>query len=166
MQSIAQALAPLGPAGKVRVIRWAGDLYSAGLSPIVPRSQFSTRVSTSESPSSTGNKTSRISEFAALADFYSAASPTSDASKVLVVSYWKQVRGGEDEVEAQAVNSELKHLGHRVGNVTRAFEQLKALKPQLMVQVRKAGVHKQSRKRYRVTTEGQREVEKMLSTST
>jgi hypothetical protein len=65
-------------------------------------------------------------------------------------------------VEAQAVNTRLKDLGHGVGNITRAFEALKDEKPALIVQTKKEGSTQQARKKFRVTAEGKKKVEGML----
>ncbi|ANH73510.1 hypothetical protein ACS15_2824 [Ralstonia insidiosa] len=91
------------------------------------------------------------------------ASPTSDGEKALVVGYWFQVKEGATELEAQKINSELKHLGHGIGNVTRALDWLKAQKPALMIQKRKEGTTKQARKKFVVTNEGKKHVEKMVA---
>ena len=98
-----------------------------------------------------------------LAEFYDQVDPESDADKALVVAYWYQFRGEQDEVEAQRVNRALKHLGQGVGNITRAFEALKGQKPALIVQTRKEGTTKQARKKFKVTTEGKKAIEKMLT---
>jgi hypothetical protein len=158
MTAIANALAPLSGSGKVRVLRWAGDLFGAGISSVAPR--------VSRANVTDGNATSvtaSVGEFGALADFYAAANPDTDARKTLVVAYWKQVRTGEPDVDSQSINTELKQLGFGVGNITRAFDVLKASRPQLIVQMRKDGTTKQARKRYKVTVEGQREVERMIA---
>jgi len=47
----------------------------------------------------------------------------------------------------------LKHLGHGFGNITRAFENLKAMKPALIVQTRRDGSSPQARKKFKVTSE-------------
>lgn len=101
-------------------------------------------------------------EYEDLATFYDAASPSSDAEKALVGAYWIQVREGAADVDAQSVNTQLKHLGHGISNVTRAFEGLKAQKPALVVQLRKDGSTQQARKRFKVTAEGKKAVERML----
>jgi hypothetical protein len=79
------------------------------------------------------------------------------------VGYWLQYREGANELEAQRINSELKHLGHGIGNVTRALDWLKAQKPSLMIQKRKEGATKQARKKFVVTNEGKKFVEKLLA---
>ena len=58
----------------------------------------------------------------------------------------------------KAVVGLLKNLGHGVGNITRAFDTLRASKPALTVQTRKEGSSKQARKKFRVTTEGHRRI--------
>lgn len=103
-----------------------------------------------------------IEEHGDLATFYSAAGPETDADKALVVAYWLQHREGVSDVEAQTVNTRLKHLGYGVGNITRAFETLKDEKPSLIVQTKKEGSTKQARKKFKVTAEGKKKVEGML----
>jgi hypothetical protein len=53
-------------------------------------------------------------------------------------------------------------MGHRVPNITIAMDELQRQKPQLAVQLRKAGTTKQARKTYKITTEGIKYVEAML----
>lgn len=98
-----------------------------------------------------------------LAEFYDAAAPTTDAQRALVTAYWFQIRQGASDVESQAINTELKHLGHGVGNITRAFDALKSHKPALIIQTRKEGTSKQARKRFKVTSEGKKAVDRLLA---
>jgi hypothetical protein len=167
MNTIASALTPLPKASQVRVLRWAGDLYGAGISAIPPRTIVQKGPADLRSgPSSVAGTASRaVGDFAALAEFYAAARPESDLHKALVVAYWHQVREGREDIDTQSVNTELKHLGFGVSNITRAFEQLKATRPQFVVQLRKEGKSKQARKLFKVTVEGQREVERMVSST-
>jgi hypothetical protein len=103
-------------------------------------------------------------EHADLADLYVAAHPATDPDKVLVVAYWHQVSAGKENLDAQTINSDLKNLGHGVGNVTRACSALIGEKPQLMIQVKKAGSTRQARKQYRLTAAGvQRVRDKLVS---
>ena len=60
------------------------------------------------------------------------------------------------------MNKKLKDLGYRVSNITTAFNGLINRRPQLVIQTKKSGTSKQARKLYRLTTEGQRAVERML----
>ena len=68
--------------------------------------------------------------------------------QVLVVAYWLQKIKGE---EAQQVNAELANLGHKIKNITDAFNSLMARSPALAI---KSGTSKQARKRYKLTTAG------------
>lgn len=94
---------------------------------------------------------------------FDAANPGTDAEKALVVGYWLQVIKGRESFEGFAVNSELKNLGYGVSNITRAFEELQRIKPIKARQVQKSGKTKQARKKYKITQEGIRKVESMLS---
>lgn len=79
-----------------------------------------------------------------------------------MVSYWFQFIKGDADIDSQSVNTELKHLGHGVGNITQAFAGLIARKPQLVIQTKKEGKTQQARKKYRVTQEGKKAVDAML----
>ena len=101
-----------------------------------------------------------------LADLYVAARPATDADKVLVVAYWHHVSTGKENLDAQTIHRDLKDLGHGVSNVTRACSALIGERPQLMMQVRKAGSTRQARKQYRLTAAGlQRVRDKVASGS-
>lgn len=97
-----------------------------------------------------------------VAALFVAADPKTEAEKALIVAYWFQFVEGEDRLEAQAINSELRDLGHRASNITRAMSSLMKRKPQLAIQIRKSGSSKQARKLYRLTDEGRKQVEQML----
>ncbi len=103
-------------------------------------------------------------KFPDLATLFVAASPSTGSEKALVVAYWLQECMGQEEWEGFAVNTELKHLGHGLKNVTDALNSLIEQKPQLAVQLRKSGKTKQARKRYKLTTEGIRKVSLMAPT--
>ena len=79
---------------------------------------------------------------------------TNDSQKVL------QRVMEESEFDSQRVNSELKHLGYPVSNITRAFDRLR---PTFVQQTKKTGATRQARKRYRLTHEGRKRVEEMLA---
>lgn len=101
-----------------------------------------------------------------IADFYYEISPSTDAEKILAVGYWFQEVQGQPALDARSINSELKDLGYGVGNVTRAFTDLASRKPSLAMQTAKSGSSKQARKKYRITREGIRQVERMVSGET
>ncbi len=97
-----------------------------------------------------------------LADLFDSAQAESGLDKVLVVAYWFQVSQRQDDWDSFAVNTELKHLGHPSTNITRDLDSLMKRSPRLVLQVRKDGTTRQARKRYKLTREGVRAVEKML----
>jgi hypothetical protein len=102
-------------------------------------------------------------EFPDLATLFVAASPSTGSEKALTVAYWLQECMHHEEWEGFAINTELKHLGHGLKNVTDALNALIEHKPQLVVQLRKSGKAKQARKRYKLTAEGVRKVRLSVS---
>jgi len=98
-----------------------------------------------------------------LAELFSLAEPSTDYEKALVVAYFRSQINGEDEFDSFTINSALTHLGHRVGNITRALDNLVAQRPAPVVQTRKEGKSKQARKKFKLTVEGRRRVEEMLA---
>jgi hypothetical protein len=60
------------------------------------------------------------------------------------------------------VNKELKNLGEGILNITSALDALKAQKPALALQLKKAGKSRQARKTYKVTVAGLKFVENMI----
>jgi hypothetical protein len=154
MRVVASALRNLDPAARDRVLRWTCEKY--GGQQMGPGHAVRLSLLRQESPEKSLEDGS-----ADLADLYSICHPTTDAEKTLVVSYWLQESQNVSGIDAQKVNTQLKHLGHGVGNITRAFDKLMENRPQLMIQTKKAGTTKQARKTYRVTTEGKNMVEQM-----
>jgi hypothetical protein len=132
-----------------RVLRWARERYTGIAEPevLTPRG----RVATIDS-----------GEYEDVATLYSAAAPRTEPERALVVGYWFQVHQGMKDFDSQRVNSELKNMGHGVGNITEAFSRLIDRKPQYVIQTRKSGTARQARKLYRVTNEGVKRVQAML----
>ncbi len=152
MADIEAALKNLSDEERARVMQWAASRFRG------PGKSASKVVADDNEVQST-----ELGKYGTLAEFYDAAAPETDADRALVAAYWYQFKEDASEVEAQKINRELKHLGHGVGNITRAFEALKSQKPALIMQTRKEGSTKQARKRYKVTTEGKRAVERMIA---
>jgi hypothetical protein len=117
------------------------------------------RANSPVGPGTTGDQ-QRWRDFAEL---FAAIQPTMDKERALVACYWRQVCQGDENFGSQAINADLKDLGHGVGNITDALAQLMDERPQLVLQVRKAGATKQARKTYRLSTSGKQRVEEMLS---
>jgi hypothetical protein len=159
MRSVAGALKNLDPLARDRVLRWTSEKYGVQLQRAVasplPRAEQRRTDSLRSDISEGGDGSSD------LAELYASCQPRTDADKTLVVSFWLQETGGVSGVDAQSVNTQLKHLGHGVGNITRAFDRLMQNRPQLMIQTKKAGSTKQARKIYRVTLEGRNMIEQL-----
>lgn len=152
MTTLEAALAPLEEAERNRVLKWAVDRFGA--------STFIAPARIDEQGLETP------SEFEELADLYDAASPSGEADQALVAAYWLQTSKSEPDFDSQRVNTELKHLGHGIGNITQAFTSLIKRKPRLVIQIKKAGKTQQARKKYKVTAEGRKAVRKMLAGET
>lgn len=160
MRTVAGALKGLDAETRDRVLRWTLEKYATHV-PRPPQgvgtSAFQQERGHAEERASTG----RVTGVHDLAEIYARALPKTDAEKTLVVSYWLQEVEGASGIDAQSVNSQLKNLGHGVGNITRAFDRLMQNRPQLMIQTKKSGSTKQARKTFRVTLEGKNFVEQM-----
>ncbi len=150
MAQVDKILRPLDLEVAGRVVRWIAERYSIRLAGPVPR------------PASIGSPSEVAAVPADLAELFSAASPVTQDQKALVAGYWFQVVKGVSDLDAQAVNTELKQLGHGMKNITAAFGDLISTKPQLVIQVRKAGNTRQARKKYRLTSAGLEHVRSML----
>jgi len=156
MKKIAEALENLNEDSVARVLRWAGELHGMRVG--------TAQQSIAHASGGTSNANASVGEqHSELPDFYAACNPGTDAEKGLVVGYWLQYREGAQDFDAQRVNTELKNLGYQIGNITRAFDNLESLQPKLVIQVRKLGNTKQARKRLKLTVEGKKSVEQMLS---
>jgi hypothetical protein len=154
---VVQALEALDSAAITRVLDWAWKRYALS-PPDRPRDRG--RAATA---SENGKRADdHIADLAAL---YSAAAPTTDSESVLAAAYWHQVLQGAEYLDSQTLNTDLKQLGHGVGNVTRACSTLIEQKPALMIQVKKSGSTKQARKQYRLTSAGVQRVRERLTQS-
>jgi len=101
--------------------------------------------------------------YSSFAELFDAALPKSNADRALVAGYWLQVCQGAESFGGQAVNTELKHLGEAIANITNALESLKTQKPALALQLKKSGKSQQARKSYKITVAGVRAVEAMIN---
>lgn len=157
MATISSALDGLDEPARDRVLRWARDRYGVAKS-APPREPASSGLGRAD----TLPREQTMSQFSDVADVYASANPTTDGEKVLVVGYWFHTARGENELDSQAINTELKHLGYPIGNVTRAVSGLATSVPRLVVQTKKAGSTKQARKKFKLTVEGMKRVEQTL----
>ena len=149
---IMEALGGLEDVAQKRVVRWVGDRVGVGTGAREERGSSPAGVP-SITASSDGD----------LAEFFAAAGPETDPERVLVAATWFQRRSENEDLDSQSINTALKQLGHGVSNVTRSLDLLMSRRPRLVIQTKKAGIAKQARKRYRVTSEGIRAVDRMIS---
>jgi hypothetical protein len=169
MRAIAQALNPLDESSRRRVLSWASDKFfssttARSVSAIVgPLAASEEKAAATPQPSSASSR--ELSSFASCAELFHACSPATDGEKALVTATWLQVIGGNQDIDSYSVNTELKHLGYGIGNITRAFQILVEARPALMIQLRKSGTSQQSRKTFRVTDAGLKRVKDMISQS-
>lgn len=161
MVQVEHTLVDLSEEERNRVLSWAGSRFGVVIAQV---KAVQTKISDTTGDTHAGAEPrAGASDIDSLAEFYDRASPTSDGEKALVVGYWLQIKEGASELEAQKINSELKQLGHGIGNVTRALDWHRTQKPALMIQKRKEGTTKQARKKFMVTNEGKKYVEKMVT---
>lgn len=161
MSHIAKTLAPLSRQSIARVLQWANGVYSIQAPSVLPAR--SPREATHARIPELEGGTNLVGDPASL---FAKATPATQPDKALVMAYWLQEREGNPEFDSQTLNSKLTHLGHKIGNITRALGSLSAMRPQLVVQTRKEGKTKQARKRYKLTVEGVRRVERLLAGGT
>lgn len=162
MQKVAEALAGLDADATARVLHWATAFYK--VSPVSTRTGKPAEGSGAAAAGpgvGNGNGNTGI-QFGDLPELYAAVSPETDVDKTLVGAYWAQFGEGRPEFTAQEVNTALKNLGHPIKNITSAFDILKARRPQLVMQLKKAGTTKQARKTYRLSVAGKSAVEAMV----
>jgi len=153
MKAVAQAVEALDLASRRRVLRWATDVLIGPANPTGGINIPPAQDGASSSPVDTGD----------VASFFAKAGPSTGPERALAIGYWLQEQSGGQDFEAFSLNAELKHLGHRLPNVTKTLTLLMSQKPALVIQTRKGGSAQQARKLYRLTAEGVRRVHSMLA---
>jgi hypothetical protein len=154
MGKMAAIVEPLEPDARTRAVSWIVQHFGIEIG----RVPFGKRTGAPDTPARAVPL-----DFDTLADLFHAARPRTDREKALVAAYWIQQSKGTAQFASQEVNSELKHLGFGVSNITDALSQLMNEKPSYVIQLKKSGSSKQARKTYKVTDAGNRKVEEMLS---
>lgn len=165
MSTIAKALGSLEKEAVVRVLHWASERYGVAPSTSSHRTTAEHAQSANTQPQSQ-QKASGTGEVATYSDFhelFDAANPSTSVDKALVAGYWFQVLKGQEDLDSQQLNKELKNLGHPSTNITRDLDSLINKTPRFVMQIRKDGSTKQARKKYKLTREGIKALERMLS---
>lgn len=163
MDTLYRVLEPLDDDARSRVFNYIANRLEINTSSQFTNNKIQEAIDEeSESSAFLNLSQPSVCKYDSMAELYDAANPTNNADKALVAGYWLQICGGKDTFNGQAANSELKHLGHQVTNITDAINQLKSRKPALTIQVKKSGKSQQARKLYKLTKAGQTAVEEML----
>jgi hypothetical protein len=160
MQGVAEALEVVDEGARLRVLDWANDRY--GGRAVRNAKRHEALVDEDDSEFQVPQNGTRGAEYETSGELLAASRARSEPERVLVMGYWFQVINGQADLESQEISTELKHLGHKVSNTTRAFSTLMNQRPQLVIQMRKGGNTKQARKKYKLTAEGIAAVTRML----
>lgn len=154
MGAVSAAVEPLTGEGRARVLLWAVSHYEIAAPRLAITKTFSAKSNepTIQLASST---------YETFADLFNAANPKTEKDKAMVAAYYAQVIEGAGSFQSQSLNDGLKNLGHGIGNITEAFNQLKNERPALILQLKKSGSSRQARKTYKLTLEGIKRVESM-----
>ena len=161
MQTLLGALEPLEPESRQRVMSWATGRFGLEV-PQARKPGGKVADPPSEDEETAAEKPAGAPTFATLGELFSAADPKTNGQKALVVGYWLQTSEGLPDLDAFRVNTELKHLGYGIANITTAMDELKGSKPALAIQLKKSGSSRQARKKYKVTEAGIKAVEALL----
>lgn len=165
MAAVYKALDPLDDEARARVMAYIMSRFEISLTAktarIGPEDSDGQREEHGAEPTATP---AGALHFEMFADLFDAARPTNNSDRALVAGYWQQICLGSTEgFTGFEVNSELKHLGHAIPNITNAIGGLISQSPALALQVRKSGKSQQARKKYKLTQAGIRQVESMLN---
>ncbi len=154
MATLASALHPLPEEARARVLSWARSRYGGTTGAAIP---WAARVDEA------GRHRLALDSFPALGELMGACSPDSDDRRALLAAAYISHRSEGGTFTGAQVNGALKHLGHRVDNITRALDALIAKRPAMVVQLRKSGTSRQARKLYKVTDAGLQEVQRLIA---
>ena len=153
LATVSEALSGLDEEVVKRILQWAANRYGVTI-----RKRADEKAEDKEA-----HDTEETSTFSDVNELFDAAEPSTNSERALVIAYWLQEIEGQPDFMAQTVNTQLKHMGHPITNITRALQLLIDRKPSLVMQVKKSGTSKQARKRYKITTAGRRHVDEMIS---
>ena len=158
MSDIVSALEDLEDEQVTRVLAWAQQRYSVPQGSMVPPASERAVPGDVKSPADT-------SGLVELHDLVEATGPETQLERVLVAAYWFQEEKNQETFAAGPLNRELKHLGYPSSNITRDLNKLMKRSPILVMKVRKEGLARQARNRYKLTSAGIGTVTEMLAKS-
>ncbi len=166
MSAVADALKPLTEEERSRILRWSAERFGVQLG--ATTEQRTDRGGAGDEPEGLEKTDANESgsDYGHFAELFDAAGPDTSADKALVAGYWFQVVRNQDKFKSTELQTELKHLGHAVPNITEAMTANIKKKPARVLQIAKSGTSKQARKSYKLTREGQKHVEALISGAT
>lgn len=154
MAVLTSALDPLTEEARARVLSWARSRYGGAAA-----STTTPVVRVDEA----GSHRLALDSFPTLGELMGACSPDSDDRRALLAAAFISHGSEGGTFTGAQVNGALKHLGHRVDNITRVLDALIAQRPAMVVQLRKSGASRQARKLYKVTDAGLQEVQRLIA---
>lgn len=160
MATVAEAVKGLQPEAIRRVLDWANQRF---LSKPLPSVANPTGTK-SAAPNAGDGTDSTAPQFREFHELFDAANPDTSVEKVLVAAYWYQEVEGSEDLDSTELNRALKNLGHPSSNITRDLDALIRRTPRFVMQVSK-GPTKSARRRYKLTREGIRAVQRMVMAS-
>lgn len=164
IRAIHTALISLDDEGRARVLAYITSLLSIATKVVPTKSTTSDEEPADDlEEAAVERKAGRAPTFSTFAELYDAVGPTTNSERALVVGYWLQVCLNAEHFTAAAANKELTHLGHKVGNITAAIDDLKKQKPALALQLKKSGSSQQARKTYKISHAGVKHIEELVS---
>ena len=161
IQTLHTTLEPLDTEARSRIVTYVVDRLEIVLQ-IMPESENIHSVCDTSSDKRSTNKEAVVTTFGTFAELFDAAKPKLNLEKALIAGYWIQVCQNADNFTGQMANSELKHLGCGLSNVTDSISSLRKRNPALVIQIKKSGKSRQARKVYKVTEAGKKVVGSMI----
>ncbi len=165
MKEISKLFEQLDESAQERVMTWVGSRLG------IKNPQFDNSVTNVSAQSAASHERDRANpqplstSYDHPAELFEAAHAKSDAERALVLGYWFQVHQSVASFSSRQINDELKHIGHGIGNITRALDALIASKPASVIQLEKSGKSQQAQKKFRLTHEGLKRVQQLLAHS-
>jgi hypothetical protein len=165
IKTVHDALEPLDEEARTRVLTYITSLLGIDARVTTRSVALGDTEATQEAAAEAAadNAAKDAPTISTFAELYAAAGPKNNGERALVVGYWLQVCQGAENFTAASANKELTHLGHKVANITDAIDSMKNHKPMLILQLKKSGNSRQARKLYKVSHEGVKRVEGMIS---
>lgn len=139
--------------------RWVLAMAQQTLEGTPPAMSFSGSVSSEPPP----NGGAAIGTEQDLAELFEKMNPETDYDKILGVSFYLQQVAKQGDFDSLTITTQLRELGYKVSNITRAIDELTARTPALVMVTKKTGDTRQARRRYRLTQQGVRHVQLRLS---